>query len=47
MSVLRVEQAFVQFRFVTQQQQPFTVRVEPADWIKARRKTELGQRAKI
>jgi len=47
MPVLRVEQEFVQFRFITEQEQTFAVGVEPANRINARRKTELRQRAEI
>src|SRR5438552_12089977 len=47
MTVRRVEQAFVQFRFVTTQQQSFAVAVEPRDRLSTRRKTELRQCAEI
>jgi len=45
MRVTRMQQLFVPRRFITQQQQSFGIRVEPADGINVFRKTEFRQRA--
>ena len=43
--VARMQQFFVPFRFVAQEQQPFRIRVEPANGINIFRKTKFRERA--
>ena len=44
MRMARMQQLLVQRRLIAQQQQPFRVGIETADWINAFGKSELSQR---
>ena len=43
--MLRMEQSLIQLCFVAQQQQPFGIRIEPANGVNIFRETKFGERA--
>ena len=44
MPVRRMQKPCIQIRFVAEQKQPLTFRIEPPDRIDARRESKLGKR---
>ena len=44
-SVLRMKQSLIEFRFIAEQQQTFRIRIQPANGVNIFRETKLRERA--